>query len=329
MIWIAKRVITSAITWLAAIGISILIIIISPGNPATLLLATFLQRGIPLEQARDMVKSYIGYSPEEPLWISWARYMQNIITGNLGISINYRLPVSNLIVNALSWSLFFVSYSLSIAIVAGVLLGLVMAYFRRNILFNRIVPGILTILNSVPNWILAAIFFVYIGARFKLLPYTGPYDPNIQPGFNLRFILSVLHHYTLPVLVMVLTSLPGWAFAMSSMATTVLRDDYVIAARARGIPRRRILWAYVARNSILPIYTNIVITFSWLLIGTVWIESQFLLPGIGSLLSVATGARDYPLIIGTYVIFITAIILGNLFTDLTYGLIDPRARVEE
>jgi peptide/nickel transport system permease protein len=329
MHWVAKKALFSFSTWFLAISISIIVIVLSPGDPAYILLTGFLQQGMTYDQAMKMVQAYIGFSPHEPWWSKWLRYFSGVVTGNLGTSITYRVPVAQLIAGAIPWSIFFVSYSLSITIVAGILIGLLMAYYRQKILFMRSISTVLTIFNSIPNWILAAIFFVYIGARWKLLPYTGPHSPDVQPGLSLQFMASVFHHYTLPMMVMVLTSLPGWAFSMSAMASAVLKDDYVLAAKARGLPSRRIITVYVARNSILPIYANIAITFAWLLVGTVWLESQFLLPGLGSLLSVTTGSRDFPVIIGVYVIIITAIVLGSLFTDLTYGLIDPRARVEE
>ncbi|MDK6029450.1 ABC transporter permease [Ignisphaera sp. 4213-co] len=329
MHWIVKKTLFAAITWFLAISISILIIVLAPGNPALMLLTQFLQSGMSYDRALQMVVAYIGYSPNEPWYNMWMKYLSNVITGNLGVSIVYRTPVAQMIAGAIPWSIFFVSYSLSITLAISILLGLALTYYRRNILFTRTTTSILTILNSIPNWILAAIFFVYIGARWKLLPYMGPYSSNVVPGLNAPFILSVLHHYTLPMLVMVLTSLPGWTFGMAAMSSSVIREDYVVAARARGLPSRRILTAYIAKNSILPIYANIGVTFAWLLVGTVWIESQFLLPGLGTLLSVTSSARDYPVMVGTYVIVITAIILANFLTDITYGLIDPRARVEE
>lgn len=327
--WILRRLSITAATWFIAIGVSILIIVLAPGNPALMLLVQFLQSGLPYDRAMQMVIAYIGYNPEEPWHLRWMRYFTSILSGNLGTSIIYRLPVSQLIAGAIPWSIFFVSYSLAITLAMGILLGLALAYYRNKVVFSRTVTVILTIFNSIPNWILAAILFVYVGARWKLLPYMGPYSKDVVPGFNLPFILSVLHHYTLPTLVMVLTSLPGWTFATSSIATGVLKEDYVMIAKARGIPSRRILITYIARNSILPIYANIGLTFAWLLVGTVWIESQFQLPGLGTLLAVTSSARDYPVMIGTYVIVITAIILANLLTDLTYALIDPRARVGE
>ncbi|MEM2261951.1 MAG: ABC transporter permease [Ignisphaera sp.] len=329
MHWIAKKILFATITWFLAISISIIVIVLSPGDPAKMLLASFLQQGMPYEQAVRMVQAYLGFSPEEPWWSKWLRYFQGVVTGNLGTSISYRFSVTHVIANAIPWSAFFVSYSLSITLILGVLMGLTMTYYRERVLFVRSISSILTILNSVPNWILAAVFFVYLGVRWRLFPYSGPYSPDIQPEPSLQFILSVLHHYTLPVMVMVLASLPGWAFALSAMASAVIKEDYVIAAKARGLKSGRIITAYIAKNSILPIYANIALTFAWLLVGTVWIETQFNLPGLGSLLSVTTGARDYPVMIGVYVIIITVIVLGNLLTDITYGLIDPRARVGE
>jgi len=327
--WVIKKTVSTVILWLLTVGLTILIILYTPGNPALMLLTGFLQQGIPYNQAVEMVRAYIGFTPDEPKWVSWLRYMRGILVGELGTSITYKLPVAQLVATALPWSIFFTTYSLFITVMLGILIGLIMAYYRERAFFIRLSMGFLTLFNSIPNWILAAILFVYVGARWRILPYTGAYDPGVQPGFNLGFILSVLHHYTLPMLTMVITSLPGWAFSMSAMATSVLKEDYVTSAKARGLPKRRIILSYVARNSVLPIYTQIAISFAWLLVGTVWIESQFLLPGLGSLLSVVTGSRDYPVIIGVYVVFITSMILGNLLTDLTYGLIDPRARVGE
>ncbi len=329
MWWVVKKIVFTTLVWLTAVGLSVFIILATPGNPAYQLLVSFLQQGTPYNIAVQMVQACIGFSPDEPIWVSWARYMGNILSGNLGTSITYRLPVTRLIGDSLPWTLFFVSYSLALTVALGITIGLIMAYYRSNVILSSSLSTFLIVLNSIPNWILAAILFVYIGARWRLLPYTGAYDPGITPGPSLEFIANVLHHYTLPALAFILTSLPGWAFSMSAMAVSVLKEDYVLAAKARGLSESRILITYVAKNSILPIYTGIAITFSWLLIGTVWIEAQFLLPGLGSLLSVVIGSRDYPVIIGVYMIFITAMILGNLFTDLTYGLIDPRARVEE
>jgi len=329
MMWLIRRIVLSFLAWFVSISLVFILARLAPGNPAQIILGQCLQQNLPYDQCLQRVRMYLGFSPDEPLWQSYIRFVQNLFSGNLGQSIYYRVPVSQIVAGSLAWTIFFVSYALALTIVIGVLIGLLMAFYRHKTYFVNSMRPILSALQAVPNWIMGFILFYYIGYQFQILPYRGSYAKGVTPGLNIEFISSVLLHYTLPVLAFVLTSFPGWAFATMSIATTVLRDDYVIAARARGIPRRRILWAYVARNSILPIYTNIAISFAYLLTGTVWIENIFQLYGLGNIVGMAVGSRDYPLIVGGFLVIITAMILGNLFTDLTYAMIDPRARVGE
>jgi len=329
MMWLARRIALSFLAWFISISLVFILARMAPGNPAQVILSQCLQQNLPYDQCLQRVRMYLGFSPEEPLWQSYIRFVQNLFSRNLGMSIYYRVPVSQIVASSLAWTVFFVSYALAITIVIGVLLGLLMAYYRHKTHFVNSMRAVLSALQAVPNWIMGFILFYYIGYKLQLLPYRGSYAKGVTPGLNIAFISSVLQHYTLPVLAFVLTSFPAWALAMMSIAITVLKDDYVIAARARGIPRRRILWTYVARNSILPIYTNIAISFAYLLTGTVWIENIFQLYGLGNIVGMAVASRDYPLIVGGFLVIITAMILGNLFTDLTYAMIDPRARISE
>ena len=327
--WYVKRTIYSVVAWFLAITFTFALIRLSPGDPATILFGTFRAQGYSIEDAKRMVQMYIGILPEESVWYSILKFFNNIFRGDLGISINWRIPVTRLIGIMLPWSIFYAAWSLAWAVIVGVLLGLLMAYYRHVAILNTTLRVVFSVLRSIPAWLLAVILHVYLAIGYRFFPPSGAYPGNVQPGLSLPFISGVLWHYTLPVIVLVLTAFPGWALGMMSMAISVLHEDYVIYAKARGISGRRILTSYVARNSILPIYTQIAPTLATLLIGTVWIESRFVLPGVGSLLATAIGVRDYPLMIGCYVIVITAIVFGNLLTDLTYGFIDPRARIGE
>ncbi len=327
--WLIRRIVLSFMAWFVSISLVFILARLAPGNPAQLLLGQCLQQGLPYDQCLQMVRMYLGFAPDEPLWLSYIKFVQNLFSGNLGQSIQYRVPVSSIVAVSLAWTIFFVSYSLALTVVIGVLIGLLMAFYRHKAYFINTMRPILAALQAIPSWMLGFVLFYYIGYQFQILPYRGSYARGLTPGLNAAFIFSVLQHYTLPTLAFLLTSFPGWALATMSIATTVLRDDYVIAAKARGIPKRRILWAYVARNSILPIYTNIAISFAYLLTGAVWIENIFQLYGLGNIIGNAVGNRDYPLIVGGFLIIISAMILGNLFTDLTYALIDPRARIGE
>ncbi len=329
MKWIYKRIINSVVAWVAAISIAFIMVKVMPGNIINVLIINYVVNyHVPYQQAVQMVTALVGYPVNQPLWQAYISYITNLLHGNFGRSINYDTPVSVLVANTLPWTLLLVVLSLLVSVGLGIFVGLAMAYYRNKAhLVNGVKLG-LSVLNAFPNFVLGVIFFYYIGYTYHLLPYEGAYSPGVVPGLNLNFIGSVLSHYILPVLTMSLTLFPGWAFSTMGTATSVLKDDYVTAAKARGLPSRRILFSYVAKNSILPIYTSIPISLAFLLAGAVWIESIFELPGMGYYLSVALGVRDYPLIMGYYFVIITALILGNLFTDFTYSLVDPRAKVE-
>lgn len=329
MKWYIRRILYSIIAWFLAISATFLIIRISPGDPATLLFASLRMQGYSIEAARRMVIVYLGYEPEEPILVSLGKFFVNIFRGDLGISIYWRRPVTHLIGSLLPWSVFFASWSLLWTFIVGVIIGLVMAYYRHNAVVNNSLRIILSVFRAVPAWLLAVILHLYLAIAYNIFPIGGAYPKGVEPGFSIAFITSVLWHYTLPTITFVLTSFPGWALGMAAMAVSVMHDDYVEYAKLRGIPSKRILTAYVARNSILPIYTQIAPTLAMILVGAVWIESRFVLPGIGSLLATAISLRDYSLMMGCYIIVVTAIVFGNMLTDLTYGFIDPRARLGE
>lgn len=324
-----KRTIYSVVAWFLAIAFTFMVIRLSPGDPATLLFSTFRAQGYSIEDAKVLVQMYIGVLPEEPVWYSILKLFANMFRGDLGMSINWRIPVAKLIGIMLPWSIFYAGWSLTWTIIIGVILGLVMAYYRNITILNTTLRAVFSVLRAIPAWLLAVILHIYLAIGYRVFPASGAYSGAVQPALSLSFIGSVLWHYSLPVIILVLTSFPGWALGMMAMAVSVLHQEYVVYAKARGISSRRILTSYVAKNSILPIYTQIAPTLATLLVGTVWIESRFVLPGVGSLLATAISVRDYPLMIGCYIIVITAIVFGNLLTDLTYGFIDPRARIGE
>ncbi|MEM1526688.1 MAG: ABC transporter permease [Ignisphaera sp.] len=326
--WISKNVLMAIAMWFTAIILISFVVFATPGNPLEIMITQLVSQGYPYFEALTIVRSYFGIDVEQPIYVKVANYLANLVRGDLGKSISYRVSVSALIANTLPWSVFFVSYALLITMAIGVTLGLILAYYRGKAVISKLVTFILSILNAVPNWVMGVILFVYVGYMWRLLPYMGPYDAQrVKPGFSIEFIVNVLYYYLLPVIALVLTSLPRWAWSVSSIAIMTLKDDYITYAKARGLTTRRILFNYVARNSLLPTYATISVTFAQLLIGTVWLENLYSKPGIGTLLSVAIGSRDYPVILGVYATFVGVLVLANLLTDMTYGLIDPRARI--
>jgi peptide/nickel transport system permease protein len=183
--------------------------------------------------------------------------------------------------------------------------------------------------NAVPNYVFAYLFIVIFVVTFHLFPMIGAYDASLTtPGFNLSFFVDVLRHAFLPILSYFVTSLGSWVLYMRNNAIVVLGDDYVQAAKARGLPESRITWTYVGRNAMLPLFTLLAINIGYIFGGSTLIEYIFTYPGIGYFISRSVSTRDYPLIQGLFFIITVAVTLSNLIADLIYSRLDPRVRFE-
>jgi peptide/nickel transport system permease protein len=149
---------------------------------------------------------------------------------------------------------------------------------------------------------------------------------NIQQGFNLTFILSVLKHSILPALSLMLVGLGGWFLGMRSLVSNIVNEDYVVYAELAGVDQRRILGSYVMRNALLPQVTGLALSLGAIFNGAIITEQVFGYPGIGSLLVSAVYAGDYGLVLGVTTVAIVGVSSAVLIIDLVYPLFDPRVR---
>jgi peptide/nickel transport system permease protein len=149
-----------------------------------------------------------------------------------------------------------------------------------------------------------------------------------MPGFNWPYISSVLEHAILPISAYIITGLGGWALAMKGNAISVLGEDYVTAAKARGLSQRRIITTYVGRNALLPLITNLAISFGMMFGGSPLVENIFAYPGVGYFLNQAVGRRDFTLMQGMFLMITIAVVLANLIAEILYSVLDPRIRQE-
>ncbi|MEM1989740.1 MAG: ABC transporter permease, partial [Candidatus Bathyarchaeia archaeon] len=225
------------------------------------------------------------------------------------------------------WTIFVTSISLTISFMIGVSLGMLIAY-RRGRLIDTFISLFSSISSAIPAYIIALLLLMYLGFTLRLFPTGGIYDINVSPGFNLPFIFSVLHHASLPIISYVIVSFGTWTLAMKGSTISVLGEDYVAAAEARGLRKRRIIFSYVGRTAILPLATSLAINIGYMFGGAIFIETVFSYRGIGYLLSAALSLRDYPVIQGCFFVITTAIILANFITDVAYSKLDPRIRFE-
>ena len=329
--YIFLRGVRALVTIFVAITFTFFLIRLMPGNPIDVYIATLMgASGMSYQDAKNLALALFSINLDEPLWLQYLKYIWNVLHGDLGKSIvSVGTPVIKIIAAFLPWTVFTVSTALIISFSLGILIGMVMAY-RRGGKLDTALTLTFSILSAVPNFIVGLLFIVFLGVQWKLVPFSmlrGAYSPYVEPGFTLEFIIDVLKHAFFPILTYVLTTIGSWALLMKSSTIATLGEDFVLLARARGLPERRITINYVGRNAILPLFTNLAISIGFIFGGSVLIESVFVYRGIGLRLLQAIYQRDYTVMQGIFLIITIAVILANYIADILYGVLDPRIRV--
>ena len=226
----------------------------------------------------------------------------------------------------LPWTIGLVGTALIISFVVGTLVGMLIAW-KRGSLADTTVPPILTFISAIPYfWMALALIYVF-AVVLNVFPNEGGYDIyNTAPGLNLPFILSAIHYSILPVITLVIGSLAGWVLTMRNTMVTTLSEDYVLMAQAKGLPERRVMFNYAARNAILPSITSFSISLGLVVSGALLTEIVFNYPGIGFYLYTAVQNDDYALVEGCFLVIAIAVLVANFLSELVYTLLDPRVR---
>ncbi|WP_436911591.1 ABC transporter permease [Halosimplex marinum] len=329
MKYFVKRIGQSVFTVFAVVSFSFGLIRLLPGGPMDYLRAQIMEQGgsnLSPEAINRRIEAQSGINPDEPVYVQYVDYMLGLAQGDFGQSVWYGDPVASIIGPAIPWTVFLTASALFIAFTVGVSLGAVMAY-KEGSTFDVGSTGVGLVLNSTPGYVVALLLVAYLGYRYQIFPTGGRYNSALDPALtNPEFLLSVLYHGAMPIASMAVVGFGGWALSMRGNAIRVLGEDYLRVARLRGLSTRRIALRYVARNAILPMYTGLMIAIGTVFGGAVIIENIFAYPGVGFYLIKAIGARDYPLMMGGFILITIAMVIGITIADLTYGILDPRAR---
>lgn len=250
--------------------------------------------------------------------------------GDLGQSlVSPSTAVSQVIAKYLPWTLFSAGIGLPIRFILGISLGMSIAYRRKGVL-DHTLSALGSFLQAIPNYLVAIIILVFFGVQLGWLPITkmrGAHSPGVEPALSLTFVADVLYHAALPTVTYVLTTVGSWILLMKSSTLATLEEEYVMVARARGLPDRHILRSYVSRNAVLPLFSQLAIAAGFVVGGSVVIERIFVYEGIGFVLLEAIHRRDYPVMQGFFLMITVAVIMANLLADLLYSRLDPRIRI--
>ena len=310
----------------AAVTFNFIIPRLMPGDPAEAYIAKLQTQQVTRQQI-DAIRELFGVNPSIPLWRQYLDYLNSLLHGNLGIATSqFPTPVVEILRQTLPWTIGLVGAALILSFFFGTLIGMLIAW-RRGSWYDTIVPPFLTFLSAVPYfWMALGLVYVF-GVGLNWFPTDSGYDVfNVTPGWNSDFILSVVQHAILPVITLVIGSLAGWVLTMRNTMIMTLSEDYVLMAQAKGLPEKRVMYNYAARNAILPSITSFSISLGLVVSGSLLTEIVFNYPGIGFALYKAVQADDYALVEGCFLVIALAVLIANFLSDLVYTFLDPRVR---
>lgn len=322
--YVAKRLAAALAIIYVVISLSFFMVRLMPGNPVSALQSQLADQGMTEEQIQQQVNSIYALTPKSPVWKQYFSYIGQAFQGNLGRSItDPGETVVHLIASALPWTIFVVGTSLIISFAIGIAIGSVLAALQ-NTRAVKVATFVVSVMGAVPNYLAAIVLLYFLADVHPVFPSGGAYSVNVVVGLNLSFIGSVIVHAVLPMAAFVLTSYAGWALAMKGSAVSVLGSEYVRAAESRGLGRHRLTMTYVGRNAMLPQVTSLALAAGFMFGGSVFVETYFTYPGLGYQLEQAVNNRDYPVMMGCFVLITVAVVIANLVVDLLYPLVDPR-----
>jgi peptide/nickel transport system permease protein len=320
--YVALRVLGACGSLCFMLVVNFLLFRVLPGDPAKT-----LGRGRLTSQAQvDAFNKTYGL--KEPLPQQFLTFLKNIAHGDLGISLQYRLPVSQLIMDRLWPTLLLVGTSTILATVIGVYLGIRGAWNRGG-LFDRISTGTSLTLYSMPEWWLGLLLIAGLGVGFAfvpgLFPTGGLHSSNVDPN-SLHGVLDTVWHLVLPVTTLTLAYLADYSLIMRSSLLDELGEDYLQTARAKGLRDVQVRNHHAVRNALLPTTTIIALNIGFVVSGAITVETVFSIPGLGLLSTDAIGVPDFWVLQGTFLVASAGVILANLVANLLYGWLDPRVR---
>jgi peptide/nickel transport system permease protein len=325
MRYLVQRILFYVFTAWAAITINFFIPRMIPGDPVKSLLARF--QGQMSTEAINSLYVLFGLDKDASVWSQYIDYWKQLFHGDLGLSFTaFPAQVSDVIGDALPWTLALVGITTIISFLIGTGLG-VLAGWRRGSWIDGLLPTT-TFLSSVPYFWLGLLAIYLLAGPNSIFPSSGGYEPGLVPAWDQYFIPSAIRHSLLPALTILISSVSGWILSMRNMMVTVASEDYITVAHAKGLSDRRVSLSYAARNALLPNVSGFALALGMIVGGTLLVEIVFSYPGLGFLLFRAVGAKDYPLMQGIFLVITISVLVANLIADVVYLLLDPRTRKE-
>jgi len=317
------RIIEYAITIWVIITLNFLLPRLIPGDPFLVLSSQEAEDEeiILSEEQRQYLFEYYGL--DQPIHKQYFVYMGELLRGNLGFSLYYKQPVSEIIISRLPWTVFMVISAVVLSTLIGTIIGCISAWYREKWV-DKSLFLFMIIFSEIPSFLIGLILLFVFAAGLGLFPLAGAvtHFADFQSGWSR--IWDVIHHAILPVTALTISHLGGTYLLGRNSMTTVLEKDYLRTAWAKGLSQSRIIFRHALKNALLPIVTRVFISLGSLVGGAILVENVFSYPGLGTLMRQSVRVHDYPVIQGIFLVVTILVLLANFLADLVYKKLDPR-----
>lgn len=264
---------------------------------------------------------------DDPIPVRYVKWMGNLLRGDLGYSTFYKTEVSEVLGQPLMNTILINIVATILALAITIPLGIHCAV-KKFSKFDNAVQALTIVGYSVPQFILALVFMYIFAVQLGWFPISGMNSPNFQ-GTGMEAVLDRMRYLALPVLVMTVASLGGMTRYVRAAMIDALRMDYIRTARAKGLKEKVVIYSHAWRNALLSVITLIIGWFMNIFMGSIIIEQMFQLNGIGKMYYVGLMNQDYDLALAIQMLYCVITLISNLVTDLSYGIVDPRVRINK
>ena len=278
---------------------------------------------IPLEQIERLRRRF---GLDKPLHMQYLDFIRNTLNGEFGYSLYYKRPVFDVVLERLPYTLFLMGISVVLSTIVSFVVGVYFAY-KRGTRVDLWGTNICMFIRSTPHFWLGMILLLVFAYYIPIFPLFGALTPGVQHENAFEFLKDLLFHFTLPLTTLLLRQIGMYVLYMRNSTIEVLGEDYMVTAKAKGVPKRAIMFKHAARNAMLPMVTVTAMRFGFMVNGAILTETVFSLPGTGRLIYLAIMNDDYFLLQGSFFIIAATVLFANLLADLICAWLDPRIKI--
>ena len=314
-LFVLRRFGRGLITIWFAVTVTFLLLRLLPGDPALAVASPNMT-----EDTRAALLTQYGL--DQPLIVQYVLYLGQLVQGHLGTSFTQSIPVVDVLLQRLPWTLLLTVTALVLTVVIGIPLGVLAASYKNRFLDRLVqVLGVTGQSLFVPS--VGIVLLLVFGLTLGWFPIGGAYSTGT---YGMEWYGSVVQHLVLPVVSLTLIQLGSYVLTMRGTLIDALGEDYVTLAKVNGLPYRRILWKHALRNALLPATTLIGLQLGFVVGGAVLTETVFAYPGIGRGIYEAVTQLDFPVLQGAFLLLAVTVVIVNMLTDIAYGFLDPRVK---